>query len=63
MKLRYWWLMGVAMLATDAMADVVSLEQAVDRALRHDCVNGAEAGAQSHLKRIDTARVLACIGA
>jgi outer membrane protein TolC len=36
MKLRYWWLMGVAMLATDAMADVVNLEQAVDRALRHD---------------------------
>jgi len=36
MKLRGWLLMGAAVLATDAAADVVNLEQAVERALRYD---------------------------
>lgn len=36
MKLRCWLLMGAVVLTTDAVADVVNLEQAVDRALRHD---------------------------
>ncbi len=36
MKLRGWLLMGAVVLATDAVADVVNLEQAVERALRHD---------------------------
>ena len=36
MKLHCWLLMGAFVLATDAVADVVNLEQAVDRALRHD---------------------------
>ena len=36
MKLAGWLLMGVAVLATDAVADVVNLEQAVERALRYD---------------------------
>jgi len=36
MKLRGWLLLGAVVLTTDATADVVNLEQAVDRALRHD---------------------------
>ena len=36
MKLRAWLLMGAVVLTTDAVADVVNLEQAVERALRHD---------------------------
>ena len=36
MKLRAWLLMGAVVLTTDAVADVVNLEQAVERALRYD---------------------------